>query len=96
MFDLPTVTVTEKRNYRRFVKYIKSIGFIMFQESIYVKLSVNSAAIDRMKKSLEKNLPPRGMVSILTVTEKQFGEIENLLGEFVTDIVNSDERYIEL
>ena len=36
------------------------------------------------------------MVSLLTVTEKQFGEIDNLLGEFVTDIVHTDNRLVEL
>lgn len=96
MFDLPTLTATERRNYRQFVKFLKSLGFIMFQQSIYVKLSLNAAAIDRMRNTIKKHLPPKGMISMLTVTEKQFGEIENLLGEFVSDIVHSDERYIEL
>ena len=96
MFDLPVVTAIERRHYRQFVKFIKSIGFIMFQESIYVKLSVNGSAIEKVKKAVEAHLPPKGMVSLLTVTEKQFGEIDNLLGEFVTDIVHTDNRLVEL
>ncbi|HIU70250.1 MAG TPA: CRISPR-associated endonuclease Cas2 [Candidatus Enterosoma merdigallinarum] len=96
MFDLPVVTAIERRHYRQFVKFIKSIGFIMFQESIYVKLSVNGGAIEKVKKAVEAHLPPKGMVSLLTVTEKQFGEIDNLLGEFVTDIVHTDNRLVEL
>lgn len=96
MFDLPTVTAAERRHYRYFVKFIKSLGFIMFQESIYVKLSINKAALDKTREAVKKHLPPKGMVSLLSVTERQFGEIENLLGTFVTDIVHSDKRYIEL
>lgn len=96
MFDLPTVTAANRRHYRQFVKFIKSLGFIMFQESVYVKLSVNEAAIQRMRKNLEVHLPPHGMVSLLTVTEKQFASIENLLGEFRTDIVHTDKKVVEL
>ena len=59
MFDLPVVTAIERRHYRQFVKFIKSIGFIMFQESIYVKLSVNSGAIEKVKKAVEAHLPPK-------------------------------------
>ena len=55
MFDLPTLTAKQRRDYRQFVKLIKKIGFIMFQESIYVKLSVNEAnvksSLDMIKKS---------------------------------------------
>ena len=50
MFDLPTLTAKQRRDYRQFVKLIKKIGFIMFQESIYVKLSVNEANV---KSSLD-------------------------------------------
>ena len=96
MFDLPTLTAANRRHYRQFVKFLKSIGFIMFQESVYVKLSVNDAAIDRMRKAIDAHLPPKGMVSLLTVTEKQFAGIENLLGEFTTDIVHTDKKVVEL
>ena len=50
MFDLPVETAAQRRDYRQFVKYLKQIGFIMFQESIYVKLSINEAAVKNMEK----------------------------------------------
>ena len=96
MFDLPTLTAIDKRNYRQFVKELKSSGFIMFQESIYVKLSINISSVDSMTKHLRKTLPPKGQIAILTVTEKQFNSIEYLLGEFTSDTIDSDKRVIEL
>lgn len=96
MFDLPVETASQRRAYRQFVKYLKSIGFIMFQESIYVKLSINEAAVKNMENSIKTHLPNDGLVSMLTVTGKQFASIDYLVGEFETDIVDSDERYLEL
>lgn len=95
-FDLPVETANQKREYRQFVKFLKKQGFIRFQESIYVKLSINDAAVKRLKKVIRNNLPSNGLVSMMTVTEKQFAGIDYRLGEFKTEILNSDERYIEL
>ena len=96
MFDLPVDTVAERREYRKFVKFLKKQGFVMFQESIYIKLSINENAVKNLKKVIDNNLPPKGMVSVLTVTEKQFNSMDYFLGEFITDIVTTDTRVVEL
>ena len=96
MFDLPTLTGKQRRDYRQFVKLIKKIGFIMFQESIYVKLSVNEANVKSSLEIIKKAVPKDGMISMMTVTEKQFSSMEMILGEFQTDTINTDERLIEL
>lgn len=41
---------------------------------------------------IRKNKPPAGLVQILTVTEKQFAKMEYIVGEFQSDVVDSDER----
>ena len=41
MFDLPTETSEERRDYRKFRKNLIKNGFIMMQESVYVKLVMN-------------------------------------------------------
>lgn len=96
MFDLPVTTASKAREYRRFVKYLKSIGFVMFQESIYIKLNINEAAVKNMEKSIRSKLPREGFVAMLTITEKQFASMSYLLGTYETDIVDNDSRYIEL
>ena len=96
MFDLPVETANQRRAYRQFVKALKKNGFIMFQESIYIKLSINQANVNSTLENVKKYLPKDGLVSMLTITEKQFNDMELLLGDFVTETINSDERVIEL
>ena len=40
--------------------------------------------------------PEQGLIQMLTVTEKQFEKMEFLLGDSRGDIINTDERFIEL
>ena len=96
MFDLPTLTAKQRRDYRQFVKLIKKIGFIMFQESIYVKLSVNEANVKSSLDMIKKAVPKDGMISMMTVTEKQFAGTVNIVGRSVSNVVDSDERLIIL
>lgn len=95
-FDLPVDTASQRREYRQFVKFLKKQGFIMFQESIYVKLSINETAVKCLSRTIKNNLPSGGLVSRMTVTEKQFASMEYRLGNFETDILNTDDRFIEL
>lgn len=95
-FDLPSVTDSDKSSYRHFVKLIKELGFFMFQESVYVKLTMSSAASKSIEKELRSNTPKAGMISILVVTEKQFQSMVTLIGKRNTTVIDSDERLIEL
>ena len=95
-FDLPSVTKVDKREYRNFVKFIKEHGFIRLQESVYVKLATNQTVVDSHIKLIKANLPKAGLIAVLTITEKQFNGIDFLSGNFSTDIIESDSKYIEL
>lgn len=95
-FDLPSITKTELREYRRFVKFIKSKGFVMMQESVYTKLSLNETVVNSLIKEVKSKLPKDGVVSVLTITEKQFASIEHLIGEVNVDVVVSEEKIIKL
>ena len=44
MFDLPTETSEDRRNYRKFRKNLIKNGFIMMQESVYVRLAMNQGS----------------------------------------------------
>lgn len=50
----------------------------------------------KLWKSNENHLPPKGFVTMLTVTEKQFQSMSFLVGEFKTDVICTDEKVIEL
>lgn len=95
-FDLPTETSAERRNYRRFRKFLMQSGFLMLQESVYCKLLLNGSAQAAMAESIRRNKPPKGIVQMLTITEKQFSKMEYVVGDWTSDVVSSDERLIEL
>ena len=47
-FDLPTTTAKHIKAYNRFLKHIKREGFVMMQESVYVKLAITQAKADAL------------------------------------------------
>ena len=93
-FDLPSVSLEDKRHYRRFVKTIKGLGFIMLQESVYYMLAINQQSVDTRLSIVKEKLPPEGNIMVLTVTEKQFANIKILLGNNETDVIASDDRTV--
>lgn len=95
-FDLPVETSSDRREYSRFHRFLVKNGFMMMQESVYCKLSLNATVQNSILNNVRKHRPPKGLVQILTVTEKQFSRMEFLVGEYNGDIINTDERLIEL
>ena len=96
MFDLPTETPLHRHNYGKFRRYLIKSGFMMLQESIYVKLALNQNMANSILDSIKKNKPPEGLVQILSVTEKQFSKMEIITGEYSNDTVDTDERLLIL
>lgn len=91
-FDLPTETAKERRSYSKFRKMLIDEGFIMMQESVYSKLALNNSVVKSIKEKINKNKPPKGIVQLLIITEKQFSEIEYVVGEKDTEILDNTER----
>ncbi len=96
MFDLPSCTTGEQREYRKFRKFLIKNGFIMMQESIYTKLVLHPSAAELVKTQVRKAIPKEGLIQMLTVTEKQFANMELLIGEMQSTYVENDKRLIEL
>lgn len=96
MFDLPVVTATDRREYSHFRKYLIKNGFMMMQESIYCKLAQNSTVADAIVDNIRKNKPASGLVQAMKITEKQFTKIEYIVGENLSEVLDSDERLVIL
>ena len=71
-FDLPTLTVKDRKAYTEFRKMLISEGFIMLQESVYTKLVLNQSFADLLLKRVRKGVPNAGLIQSLIITEKQF------------------------
>lgn len=96
MFDLPTETAKNRKDYTAFRKFLIKNGFLMMQESIYCKLAQNATAADSIIENIKKNKPPEGLVQVLKITEKQYSKIEMIVGESQKQVLDSDERLVIL
>ena len=75
-FDLPTTSKAERKKYSIFLKNLKKDGFNMLQYSIYMR---HCPSMDNAKvhiKRVKSFLPPKGHVVMMTLTDKQFGDME--------------------
>lgn len=95
-FDLPTLTVKDMLEYRRFRKFLITNGFIMMQESIYCRLVLNNNSTKLLRTQIIKNLPSKGLVQMLQVTEKQFASMEYLKGGSNSKVIDSMDKVVYL
>ncbi|MBP3355801.1 MAG: CRISPR-associated endonuclease Cas2 [Rikenellaceae bacterium] len=79
-FDLPTETKSERKKYAEFRKHLLRDGFTMFQFSIYLRHCPSRENADVHIKRVKQGLPRNGYVGILTVTDKQFSQMELFRG----------------
>jgi len=79
-FDLPMVTKEERRIYSKFRKYLIENGFMMLQFSVYAKIFPNRTSLVQYVEGLKRNLPIKGSIRIMAVTEKQYEKMLILVG----------------
>lgn len=95
-FDLPNIYSVDKRNYMKFRKFLIKEGFIMMQESVYSKILLNSQQSSLLLNRIKRAAPQKGLIQILTITEKQYSQIEYIIGQKNSKIIDTDERLIVL
>ncbi|MBG9989226.1 CRISPR-associated endonuclease Cas2 [Aerococcaceae bacterium DSM 111176] len=96
MFDLPVETVAERRAYRKFRKFLIDEGFIMHQYSIYSKILLNASAKEAILERIKPFIPNNGLITVLSITEKQFSRMIYLVGEKSISVANTDQRIVVL
>ncbi|WP_197273095.1 CRISPR-associated endonuclease Cas2 [Lagierella massiliensis] len=96
MFDLPTLNSIDMKNYRTFRKFLVKNGFMMMQESVYSKIALNQSMANLIANKVRDNKPPKGLVQMFIITEKQFSRMEILVGEVSEEYITDDRRLIIL
>lgn len=81
LFDLPTETAEDRKNYTVFRKKLLDDGFTMMQYSVYMRHSASDENARVHVKRVKGWLPPDGEVRIVKITDKQFGRIEVYYGK---------------
>lgn len=76
MYDLPVQTQTDVRNANSFRKKLTKSGMEMFQLSCYSRHCFSHDALDALKQKIRSALPPRGIVCMFALTDRQYNEIE--------------------
>jgi CRISPR-associated protein Cas2 len=76
LFDLPTETKAERRKAAEFRKNLIKDGFNMFQFSIYIRFCPSQENAEVHILRVKKILPSKGMVGMISITDKQFGRME--------------------
>jgi CRISPR-associated protein Cas2 len=84
-FDLPTETAAERKVASNFRKEILRDGFSMFQFSIYLRHCPSRENSEVHIKRVKKLLPEKGHIGILSITDKQFGDMEIFYGKKVAE-----------
>jgi len=95
-FDLPVTTPEGRRAYTKFRKFLISDGFFMMQESVYCKIAPNQNGANALVEHVKRNAPLKGLVQLLTVTERQFANMEMIVGSSKSDVITSASRTVIL
>lgn len=80
MFDLPVETKKQRKDAAYFRKMLLKEGFTMYQFSVYTRhCASNESALMHVNR-VRLFVPDEGLVCILRVTDKQFGDTIQLVG----------------
>ncbi|MEP9400514.1 CRISPR-associated endonuclease Cas2 [Sphingomonas sp. VNH70] len=75
MFDLPVGTRKQMRDATRFRQFLLDEGFEMSQFSVYARFCSGRDSFNAHLARIERNLPEKGEVHILTFTDRQYENI---------------------
>lgn len=95
-FDLPTLTAKNRREYRKFRKMLINEGFLMMQESVYCKLTLNYQSAENVVERVRKGKTSDGTIQCMVITEKQYSKIEYIIGFKKSKQIDSIKRIIEI
>lgn len=80
-FDLPVLTKKEQKTATIFRKNLLKAGFVMMQYSVYIRHCASNESMEVHKKQVKAFIPSTGKVSILSVTDKQYGNMVTVFGK---------------
>lgn len=80
-FDLPVVKAADRKNYQKFRKFLLNDGYDMLQYSVYSRICNSQDAVNKHLMRLNKNLPAKGSVRYLQITDKQYASMKFLVGK---------------
>ena len=80
MFDMPVVNPIDRSNAAHFRKYLLNHGYTMLQYSVYCRIVKGVDMAKDYERKLKANVPDKGSIISLTITEKQYENMDVLVG----------------
>lgn len=80
-FDLPTDSPENRKAATEFREDLLRDGFTMFQFSVYTRHCASMENAQVHIKRIQRFIPANGHVSILCITDKQFGDMKIFRGQ---------------
>jgi CRISPR-associated protein Cas2 len=71
-YDIPNNDKIERERYTKFNNFIKSIGFIMLQESVYMKSISNKQTYKPITRDLKLIAPDNSNIRTILITQNNF------------------------
>lgn len=80
-FDLPVVEKEDRRRATQFRNFLLKNGYDMIQYSVYAKICNGPDAVRKQETILKRNMPMKGSVRVLSITDRQYADMRFMLGE---------------
>ena len=81
LFDLPVTTKAKIRAANKVRLFLLKDGYQILQLSIYARVIRVRDSMEKHHKRLVVHLPEEGSIRCISITEKQFANMEILVGE---------------
>ena len=79
--DMPLCTRHDRKIANDFDKYLRSTGFVLLQQGVYMRAGITRAKAAILRNSLWEHRPESGSVRMLVLTETQFQASELIAGD---------------
>lgn len=93
-FDLPTNTKKDRKVYTKFRRSLINDGFTMIQFSVYSRVCKGQDSVENHTQKLQKDLPEKGNVRVMQVTEKQYERMKILVGTEKKEEKNAGQQLL--
>jgi CRISPR-associated protein Cas2 len=81
VFDLPVMSVEQRRRATRFRNDLLDLGFVMMQFSVYLRHTASKEQANELADEVSRRVPAAGKVDVLLFTDKQYESIRTFRGD---------------
>ena len=79
IFDLPSVTANDRKNYRQVRKLLLSSGFALIQRSLFWRWVENKESADSLIHRMQQKLPSTGNIIFLCISDTSFKNSRHIM-----------------